>query len=373
MVASQHIEDDEIQRRVLEETLKEVAAAHPDQESECCVICLEAVSDPCEALPCGHHNFDYLCASSWLFIHPSCPLCKVTVTGILHGAPKVADRPATAIPGPLAKPSIRSGMVREPEGSIPRFGRIPRPQQRPRTVLGTRTAGSDIQARREVYANRRYSMHVGSNRVSQYQELTPLTFCADGNLVSRARMFIRRELQVFSFLSSEELSNDRPHSVTATTTGNALPGTATRRRANNAEFLLEYIIAILKSVDIMGSVGTARDMLADFLGGENARQFLHELRAWLRSPFTKLEDWDRAVQYGPSEPRQEADEQQQQRMPGDSSNGRSSGGLRRDKGDYYRPRGNRIRPGGRPARNSVRHEPYRRTQRHGVERHGRLR
>ena len=67
------------------------------------------------------------------------------------------------------------------------------------------------------------------------------------------------------------------------------------RRANNAEFLLEYIIAILKTVDIKGN--QAEDMLQEFLGRDNTRLFLHELKAWLRSPYMTLEDWDRHVQY----------------------------------------------------------------------------
>ena len=69
------------------------------------------------------------------------------------------------------------------------------------------------------------------------------------------------------------------------------------RRANNAEFLLEYIVAILKTVDVKGSGGQAEDMLQEFLGRDNTKLFLHELRAWLRSPYSSLEDWDRHVQY----------------------------------------------------------------------------
>ena len=69
------------------------------------------------------------------------------------------------------------------------------------------------------------------------------------------------------------------------------------RRPNNAEFLLEYIIAILKTVDVKGSGGQAEDMLQEFLGRENTQLFLHELKAWLRSPYISLEDWDRHVQY----------------------------------------------------------------------------
>ena len=71
----------------------------------------------------------------------------------------------------------------------------------------------------------------------------------------------------------------------------------TAKRASNAEFLLEYIIAILKTVDIKGAGGQAEDMLQEFLGREKTRLFLHELRAWLRSPYKSIEDWDRHVQY----------------------------------------------------------------------------
>lgn len=69
------------------------------------------------------------------------------------------------------------------------------------------------------------------------------------------------------------------------------------REVNNAEFLLEYIIALLKSVDIKGSTGRAEDLLQEFLGRDSARLFLHELEAWLRSPYNDLRDWDKAVQY----------------------------------------------------------------------------
>jgi regulator of sirC expression with transglutaminase-like and TPR domain len=70
------------------------------------------------------------------------------------------------------------------------------------------------------------------------------------------------------------------------------------RRVKNAEFLREYIIAIIRSIDIRGSTGQAEELLQEFLGRENARLFLHELESWLRSPFERLQDWDEAVQYG---------------------------------------------------------------------------
>lgn len=116
--------------------------------------------------------------------------------------------------------------------------------------------------------------------MSRFRDLTPALFNRDEELISRARKWIRRELQIFEFLNPDE---------------GPVQGIAIR--TSNAEFLLEYIVAILRSVDIKGSGGQAEDMLKEFLGRENTTLFLHELRAWLRSPYTSLDDWDRHVQY----------------------------------------------------------------------------
>lgn len=96
-------------------------------------------------------------------------------------------------------------------------------------------------------------------------------------------MWIRRELQVFDFLNSDTPPPSSSKSAD--------------RRASNADFLLEYIISILKSIDLKGSTGQAEELLKDFLGRDNAKIFFHELEAWLRSPYEYLKDWDRAVQY----------------------------------------------------------------------------
>lgn len=142
------------------------------------------------------------------------------------------------------------------------------------------TPNAALLRRRKIYARGLYSLHVGTNRLSRFRDLTPQLFSRDQELVSRARKWIRRELQVFDFLNID---------------GSEEEGVA--RRANNAEFLLEYIMAILKTVDIKGSGGQAEEMLREFLGREITQLFLHELKAWLRSPYTTLEDWDRHVQY----------------------------------------------------------------------------
>ncbi|KAF3033795.1 hypothetical protein E8E12_000873 [Didymella heteroderae] len=109
----------------------------------------------------------------------------------------------------------------------------------------------------------------------------PQMIANDSDLQSRARAFIRRELRVFSFLHTDSANSA---SEAATT-------------SSNAEFLLSYTVSILKTVDVKASNGHAESLLSEFLGRESARLFLHELNAWLRSPFTRLRDWDGEVQY----------------------------------------------------------------------------
>lgn len=102
---------------------------------------------------------------------------------------------------------------------------------------------------------------------------------------ARARKWTRRELQVFDFLQP----------------GYEAKNVSVSRPVHNAEFLLEYIMAMLKSIDIKDSSGKAEDLLQEFLGRQNARLFLHELEAWLRCPFQEIADWDEVTQYPDSQ------------------------------------------------------------------------
>jgi hypothetical protein len=138
-----------------------------------------------------------------------------------------------------------------------------------------------LRRRREVYQAKLYSYHMGSNPLSGYRDLTPQMIANSPELQSRARMWIRRELRVFTFLGPDSASS----SSTAATT------------SSNAEFLLSYIVSILKMVDIKASNGHAETLLSEFLGRDHSRLLLHELQSWLRSPFAKLEEWDQEVQY----------------------------------------------------------------------------
>ena len=123
---------------------------------------------------------------------------------------------------------------------------------------------------------------MGSNPLSGYRDITPEMVANSPDLQSKARTWIRRELRVFTFLQTSPTGSASSGSVATST---------------NTEFLLAYVVSILKMVDIRASHGHAENLVAEFLGRENSKLFLHELNAWLRSPYSKVEEWDQPVQY----------------------------------------------------------------------------
>lgn len=306
-----HQEPDDLQQPHLDDAAGETPM--DDDDVPICVICLEdmRIRDECELVPCRHRRFDYHCISKWLDVAPlpKCPLCKKMVAEIRsleHGGPLRVFR-HSLMPDALVRSNVNAtlptathpGSSLLPQSRLNR-GRLRPPHRRPdagrRSQLDTQRGADEMDVwnldrRREVYRNYSFSLHIGGNGHNRWNEITPASFEADQTLISRARNWIRRELRVFSFLSLDDTDT-----VIPTVNYHSPGGVLQQRRASNAEFLLEYIIAILKSVDIMGSTGQAFDMLADFLGRDHARLFLHELRCYLRSPYTLIE-WDSSVQY----------------------------------------------------------------------------
>lgn len=297
--------DVDLQQEILNKTLEEVAHDDEDGAATPCVICLDSVSEAAVAVPCKHANFDFICLLSWLEQRPACPLCKSEVTAVKYdleapGGPKLyrlppqPPKPATTAPFHPSRPEVSQF-------------RGPRPRRRPPPRPRPPDPDDPLTRRRHIYRHQLFSLRVGSNRLSQYRELTPQMFNRDEELVSRARKWIRRELKVFTFLNpdadEEETGGDTSREQQQQRVPRPGQQRLANRRANNAEFLLEYIIAILRTVDIKGSAGQAEELLQEFLGRDNARLFLHELQSWLRSPYTSLQDWDRNVQYEDTVPR----------------------------------------------------------------------
>ena len=278
-----------------------------------CVICLESVSERAIALPCGHDCFDLPCLGSWLVTKKPCPVCKRLVERLEYdgnspSGPKLFELL-------LQQDQHHSTLSRsQPEdnyvssSSAQNRGHQQRQQRRRHRRFDERNEAqihheAALERRRHVYRHGLLSLHVGSNRVSQYQEFSAARFRNDQQLISRARMWIRRELQVFRFLHLDDDREDRNHHPPDSSSPchqrrQDQPYGHGRRATSDAEFLLEYIIAMLKVTDIRASGGQAEELLTEFLGRRNTRIFLHELHAWLRSPYRYLGEWDDAVQYG---------------------------------------------------------------------------
>lgn len=325
----------DIREQVMNETLSGLSKEDGAESADaCCVICLSAITEACTARPCSHHNFDFLCLASWLQLKPTCPLCKSEVTEIRYDfveggqvwksykVPTIGlkpDRAGQDSNAPLAtNSSLRSRRGASYRSRVPRAANLSAPPSD-----ADERARCAVARRRHVYRNRLYSLHVGSNPASRYREVTPAHFQTDNELLSRARAWARRELQVFEFLSDD---HETPGMVgTSSSEGR-------RRRQNNAEFVLEYIIAILKTVDILASNGHAENLLSDFLGRENCRIFLHELRNFVRSPYS-VEVWDRHVQYGESR----TDPMLRSEMGANDGQSDSQAGVNGPDGHRYRP------------------------------------
>ncbi|POS71735.1 hypothetical protein DHEL01_v209876 [Diaporthe helianthi] len=347
-------EERDLQEKVLQATLTGLASqADPSEAVDascCCVICLSDISEPSTAQPCGHRNFDFMCLASWMSLKTTCPLCKSEITEVHFdfnaqattwktyrvphiGLERAPDQPAQAEPS-QSNPSLSNVTSFLRRARNRRHFRDPRPP-----TPQSRSVPDALERRRQVHRKRLYSLHVGSNPTSGYRDVTPQMFSDQVDTQSRVRAWIRRELQVFEFLT-----DDSSTGVTgqAESTNSAVPEATRRRRQNNAEFVLEYILAILKTVDIQSD--HTEELLKDFLGRDHTRLFLHELRNFLRSPYS-VEAWDRHVQYGEPRPAPR------------SLEGRSGPGHRADQAPHRRLY-DRYRPSGGPLQGG-RWSPYR--------------
>ena len=239
----------------------------PDEPSTC-VICLEprlGESDRSPLRPCRFRLRLPRCVAPTTSFMPSVQIrCQRHQVRL-----RTSDGPKVFV---LPLPRYESAPSLPPDGNISRG--CPRSRIRAINARGQHQNNQDasLEHRRKVYKEKLYSLHVGSNPFSRYRNLNPQAFQQDETLVRRAKIWIRRELQVFDFLDPAS-AREEP----------------SRRPARNAEFLGVYILAVLKSIDIRGSAGQAEELLQEFLGRDNARLFLHELGSWLRSPYENYE------------------------------------------------------------------------------------
>ena len=172
---------------------------NPTAVIETCVICLSTISERAVATPCRHSSFDFLCFISWLQERSACPLCKAEVKAVEYTRGSKADKVQIyeVAQAPPPQPQAELSSTTSVSGAQHLYARPRRYGNRRPRLTGPRHEGHSsvfaLLRRRRIYRQQLYSLHVGSNRLSRFRELTPQLFCHDEELVRRARMWIRRQ------------------------------------------------------------------------------------------------------------------------------------------------------------------------------------
>nr|POE93201.1 putative ring finger protein c16g5.03 [Quercus suber] len=262
-------EEDDDDFKTTGATSRAPTGSRSSSSPDVCTICLQPITERAVAGPCNHLAFDFICLASWLQDHDTCPLCKAPVATVQYDWRSPTDYQTfhvrhvggktNASPTSRMRSSLQDTRVIN-------------------VVETTSVAAADpsLGFRRQIYRDRLYAMHIGENSLSRFADFLPHDFAASTELQSRARTFLRRELLVFAFL-------DRDPAM----------------RISGRQYLVEYIVAVLKIHHPKGADGQAQELLVQSLGRANATHLLHELTSWLRSPFTRLMDWDEVIQYNP--------------------------------------------------------------------------
>jgi len=188
--------------------------------------------------------------------------------------------------------TVPYGIIRQLYGPPQNRRRSYRNQQRSESTEERSVAEQQqhaLEKRRHVYRNHLFVRHMGANRISGFQQVTPETFKVFPHKLNRLIPWIRRELRAILTLSSS--------SATIPTTDDYNEQHPSRHRYEEIdtglELTREYIIAVLKRYDLQ--TDQAQDLLRDFLH-EHTELFVHELMAFARSPYS-IEAYDQVAQY----------------------------------------------------------------------------
>ncbi|KAI0354518.1 hypothetical protein OH77DRAFT_1405142 [Trametes cingulata] len=244
-----------------------------DSDGEHCSICLQPYADR-TVIPTCSHEFCFECLLIWTEQSRRCPLCSQDIGKyLMHHIRSKYDyqkhylAPLRTSPEPQAIAAARyTAQQRAARRREVEWGR-----RRRREIEELDELERAIEKRRWVYRHRLYAKHVASNPYTRYRPFpTPAQFAASQDYISRATIFIRRELRVWTGL--------------------------------DVEFLTTFTISLMKSLDIRSE--PAVRLLSEFLDmdadpgheRDNAEHFAHELYCYLRSPYRDLAAYDRNVQ-----------------------------------------------------------------------------
>ncbi|KAF8516883.1 hypothetical protein JB92DRAFT_2714966 [Gautieria morchelliformis] len=261
-----------------------------EEDEDHCVICLHPISDR-TVLPCAHDRLCFDCIFVWCQQSRKCPLCNAPIGPFLiHNFRTKYDYskyflPPLRISSPTSAPVL--GPLSEHASAHPRVRRSNRWGSRRQNGSASRERRETadelelaIERRRWVYRHDLYAKHVASNPYTRYRPApTPPQIAASPDLISRATIFVRRELRVWVNL--------------------------------DVEFLTTFILSLMKTLDLRSE--SAVKLLAEFLDMDtpyyvgdlqepsagrfaNAERFSHELYSYLRSPFRDLAAYDAVVQ-----------------------------------------------------------------------------
>ncbi|KAI8597341.1 hypothetical protein EDD21DRAFT_418803 [Dissophora ornata] len=308
-----------------------------DCDSSHCVICLSVCVDRTVLETC-RHEFCFHCILQWSIISHACPLCIRIFESCIHeirddthytvhrfepllsASKKSSTSIMSSSSSTSAATSSTSHQMAVPYGIIRQLYGPPQRRRHARSgqhahrdeTLDERSVAEQqqqaLEQRRHVYRHRLFVKHVGANRISGFQQITPETFRVFPHKLDRLIPWIRRELRAILSLSTTPSYSSGTNTDEASTSSSSSPFSFPPSLSSDTEHLQhhryeeidtglelirEYIVAVLKRYDLQ--TDQAHDLLKDFLQ-ESTEQFVHELMAFARSPHS-IEAYDRSAQY----------------------------------------------------------------------------
>ncbi|KAG0696482.1 hypothetical protein DFH29DRAFT_196622 [Suillus ampliporus] len=239
-----------------------------------CVICLQPLVDR-TVIPTCSHEFCFECISIWAEQSLKCPLCsRLLGEYLIHHIRSQFDYQKHYLPPPRSS-SPQLLPTGETHVQVARRARRDRYWGR-RYRQDADELERAVDKRRWVYQNHLYAKHVASNSFTRYRPYpSPAQFAASPDMISRATIFLRRELRVWPNL--------------------------------DVEFLTTFTISLMKSIDMRAE--SSVKLLAEFLDLDtpyiegqrhpNAEHFAHEIYCYIRSG-RDLSIYDTLVQYDTS-------------------------------------------------------------------------
>ncbi|KAI0690369.1 hypothetical protein BC835DRAFT_1281137, partial [Cytidiella melzeri] len=253
---------------------QEAPQEEEDVDVEHCSICLQPLSDR-TMIPACSHEFCFECLLVWTEQSRKCPLCSGQMGEyLIHDIRSKYDfskhylNPLRTSPRPDPPIVRNAGTQRRRQRREVMWGMSER-RERERERMAADELDRAIEKRRWIYRHGLYAKHVASNPYTRYKPFpTPAQFASNPDLISRATIFVRRELRVWDSL--------------------------------DVEFLTTFTVSLMKSIEIRSE--SAIKLLAEFLDMDtnertNAEHFSHELYCYLRSPYRDLARYDAVVQY----------------------------------------------------------------------------